>query len=778
MTNFRMLKLGSLSFAIPCSGLAIMIAATASAQNSPASDAGTDEGFSLEEIVVSARRTTENVQDVPITVNVVSAARLEDAGITNSAEIRNLVSNLYWDDNGGGTTENRITLRGINSNASRQGFDPGVGVYIDDVYIGDTTGFNSALLDVSQVEVLKGPQGTLFGRNTTAGAISIHTRRPSTQEYYTELSARAGNFDLREGRVLTNIPLSQQLAFSFSGMYRDREGYQEDFATDDTLNDEKFYGGRTQLLWTPSDAFELRWAADYFRNDDRQNVATCYGGFACGFNPDFDSIQNDVAADNASFTKRTLWSSSLSATWRAPSGLEWTSITAYQSREYHNDQDNDFTPVQYIRSGFHLPSDWQFSEELRVATRRSARLRAVAGLYYYHEERSIDIPQYLGSATAQLLGLPATTPPLTSTTNAQTETDSWAAFGQVTYDITATLIGELGVRYTKDSKDFAYAQRVTSGIESWPLPVRAIFGLLDPSDALAPGSGSVGPLTASDSWDKVTGLASLSWHVTDDLNFYVRYAQGFKSGGFQSTTVASHNVAGRPFVDSNPQIPFDPEDMDSWEIGLKSELLDHRLRLNLAAFHMDYSDIQMQYTDPVTRAKRVVNAGNAISKGVELELSATPFMGLTVDASVGLQTAELDSISVAIPNIDKGDKLPYGPETSANLTATYRYDFANNWQWVSSVTGNYRSEMWLDLGNTVGGAPPRPPVSALSPGMTQLSARIGFETPDQWSLYLWGANLTDERQITGSITSPLPWSAQAFTLNPPRTYGIELTARF
>ena len=776
MTTFKQAKLRASGLLAPCSGLAMLMAGAAPAQDTAPAAA---EGFNLEEIVVTARRTTENVQDVPLTVNVVSAARLEEAGITNSSEIRNLVSNLYWDDNGGGTTENRITLRGINSNASRQGFDPGVGVYVDDVYIGDTTGFNTALLDVAQIEVLKGPQGTLFGRNTTAGAISIHTRRPSPNEYYTEVSARAGNYDLREGRVLTNVPLSQQLALSFSGIYRDRDGYQKDISTGErSLNDETFYGGRAQLLWLPSDSFELRWAADYFHNDDRQNVATCYGGFACGFNPDFASIENDVAADNDSYTERTLWSSSLNATWRGAGGLELTSISAYQSREYHNDQDNDFTPMQFIRSGYHLPSDWQFSEELRLATRRSARLRAVTGLYYYHEERSINIPQFLGTTTAQLLGLPATTPPLTSTTNAQTETDSWAAFGQVTYDITPTLIGEVGLRYTYDSKDFAYVQRITGGLASWPLPVRGIFGLLDPSDQLAPGSGGVGPLTASDSWDQVTGLASLTWQATDALNLYVRYAQGYKSGGFQSTTVASHNVAGQPFVDSNPQLPFEPESMDAWEVGLKSELFERRLRLNLAAFHMDYSDIQLQYTDPTTRAKRVLNAGNALSKGVELELSAIPFEGLTLDASVGWQDAELDSISVTIPDIDKGDKLPYGPEQTANLTATYRYDFASQWQWLTSVTGSYRSEMWLDLANTVGGAPPRPPVSALSPSLTQLSARMGFETPGGWSVYLWGANLTDERAITSSIVSPLPWSAQAFSLNPPRTYGVELTARF
>jgi outer membrane receptor protein involved in Fe transport len=145
---------------------------------------------------------------------------------------------------------------------------------------------------------------------------------------------------------------------------------------------------------------------------------------------------------------------------------------------------------------------------------------------------------------------------------------------------------------------------------------------------------------------------------------------------------------------------------------------------------------------------------------------------------VGYQRSELDSLSVTIPNLNAGDKLPYAPQTTASLTATHQHHFANSWMWVSSVSANYRSEMWLDLANTPGGAPPLPPVSFLSPDLTLINARIGIEAPKIWSVYLWGANLTDAREITGSIQAPLPFFAQAFTLNPPRTYGIEVRARF
>lgn len=744
-----------------------------------------DEGVS-ETIIVTARRTAEDVQDVPGTVNVIDARRLENADVSNTSEIRNVVSNLQWEDNGGGTTENRITVRGLSSNASRQGFDPGVGIYLDDVYIGDTTGFNGALLDIERVEVLKGPQGTLFGRNTTAGAISIHTRRPSASQQFAELSLRAGNYDLREGRLVWNVPIADTVAFKVSGVYRDRAGYQENVVDgSQSLNSETFYGARAQLLWTPTNDLDVLLTADYFRNDDLQNVASCFGGIACGFNPTFESIFDDVAADNNSSTERTMWSTSLNVDWAAPGGYEWTSITAYQNREYHNDQDNDFTPVEFTRAGYHEPDDWQFSQELRVATPREHAVRGVAGLYYYHEDRSISIPQYIGSEVAAFFALPADTPPLTTTTDAEIQTTSWAAFGQAQFDITPSLIGELGVRYTADSKDFSYVQRVTGGLADWPLAVRGQFGLLDPSDfpTPAPGSlpaGSIGPLEASDDWAQVTSLASLTWRASEDLNFYVRYSQGYKSGGFQSTTVASHfdgpPLPGNLVVDSRPNVPFDNESVEAWEAGLRSEFFDRRLRVNLTGFWMNYSDIQLQYTDPATRAKTVLNAGEATSSGLELEISAALFDGFSLDAAIGVQDAELDSVSVVIPGIDAGDSLPYAPDTSASLTATYRHSLWGDWEFVTSLTGSYRSEMWLDLGNTIAG--PGVPVAFLSPELTLVSGRIGLEAADNWGVYLWGDNITDERVITGAIRPALPFAAEYFTLNTPRTWGIEIRAQF
>lgn len=730
----------------------------------------------LEEIVVTARRTTENVQDVPLTVEVVSGDRLQKTGVTNASEIRNLVSNVQWDDNGGGTTENRITVRGLSSNASRQGFDPGVGIYIDDVYIGDTTGFNSALLDIDRIEVLKGPQGTLFGRNTTAGAIAIHTRRPDTEQFLTDLKVKAGNYELMEGQILTNIPLDESLALKFAGFYRDRDGYQENVIDgSQSLNSETYYGGRAQLYWTPSSDLDVLLSADYFRNDDLQNVMTCFGGLVCGFNPEFGSIFEDKAADNSSHTERTLWSAALNVDWRLSDLYELTSVTAYQSREYHNDQDQDFTPAAIVRSGFHMPDDWQASQELRVSSASEHAVRGVAGLYVFHEDRSVSIPLIFGSDAATLLGLPPTTLPLVSTTDARTKTTSWSVFGQASFDLAPTVTGELGVRYTDDSKDFSYVQRVTSGIDSWPLELRGVFGVLDPSDPLP--AGRIGPLSASDDWSKVTGLASVMWQPADDLSLYLRYSQGYKSGGFQSTTVSSH-FEGAPtpdnlVVDSNPQVPFGPEDVDAWELGIKAGLFRNRIRVNASMFYMDYSEMQLQFTDPITRAKTVVNAGDAVSKGIEVELSALLWDALTLDAALGVQRAELTHIAVAIPGLEADDRLPYAPDSSASLSATYQHGLANGWTWTSTVTASYRAEMWLDLSNTPEG--PGVPVAFVSPDLTLLGARVGLETTDKWGIYLWGNNLTDKRVITSTEVAPLPYYAQAFMLNVPRTFGIEIT---
>ncbi|WP_331086077.1 TonB-dependent receptor [Phenylobacterium sp.] len=703
----------------------------------------------LEEIIVQARRTTESVQEVPLTVNVISADALEAKGVTQLSNIGTVVPNLVWVDSGGGTLSNKVSLRGIYSNANSQGFDPGVAIYLDDVYVGNQFGFNSALLDIDRIEVLKGPQGTLFGRNAAAGAITVHTTRPSTDEFSAVASGRVGNYDLREARLLLNAPLSKMAAVKGSFIYRDRGGYQRN-ALDGRrdLNDEHFYGGRLQLLIEPSERFEALATLEYFKNDDHQNVLSCAAGagaLPCP-NANVDAVLSDgLAADNNSTTQRTTWGATLKADWRPGAGLEMTSITAYRDIDVRQDQDQDYSAVDFIRSGFRVPKDWQFSQELRLATDQETRLRGVVGLFYFHEDRTTQLPLTFTQTALASIGVNAPRAFL-QVTDSRLKTTSWAAFGQGQFDVLPTLTAELGFRYARDEKDFTYEQTENDILALIPPPLQA--GLF-----LVPFPRS----SASASFSKPTYTGSVTWRAAETVRAYVRYATGFKAGGFQAAT----NSASY-----NPLVPFGPENSRQWEVGLKSELADGRVRFNAAAFRTSYDDTQVQLIDASTFQKVVGNLGSARARGLELELSAALAPGLTFDGNLGLQRARF------VSGPFDGRRFQYSPRRTASASLTYERAIVDDWQVFASGTVSYRSA--INLNTEASGSPG----FLSSPGVTLVNARVGVEREDgRLGVYLWGTNLADERRLTDFIPQG-PVQPPSYFVSTPRTYGVEVTTRF
>lgn len=705
------------------------------------------EGLTIEEIIVTATRRAESVQDIPLTVNVLSGQALEERGVSNFSEISALAPNVVWSDAGGGTTQNRITVRGIFSNATSQGFDPGVGIYIDDVYVGNQFGFNAALLDIERIEILKGPQGTLFGRNTSAGAIAIHTRRPSLDEATLDTSLKLGNLDLVEARASGNLPIGEIAALKVSGLYRDRDGYQRNVVTGKRdLNDENAVAGRAQLLIEPSAAFDMLLTGEYFKNDDHQDIYSCVdpatGPFAgiCAFNPTRQSVEDDLAADNNSINEREMWSLALRTDWRMGGGYELTTITAYRDLTVHVDQDQDYVALDLVRSGYDVPKDRQFSEEVRLATPADERLRGVVGLYYFNEDRRTIIPQIFTPLYIALQGLPPPSANVVALTDSTLETTNWAVFGQGQFDIIPSLTLELGVRYSDDEKQFQYQQ------------------------AGAPGFGiaTVGRTSADAAFDAITYTGSLNWAITDNLRTYVRYATGYKSGGFQSAVT---DTSPTPF---NPLMPFDEETSDQWEVGLKSSWLDQRLRANIAAFRINYEDIQQQILIPLPFPpggfNRIVgNFGTAESEGAELELSFAALASLSLEFNAGYQDARYTEGPLA------GRRIQYSPRKTAAASVSYRHGLWAGASGLASVSASYRDGIALNTNA------PGSPNFLSSPHMTTVNARVGVELADtRWGVYLWGDNLTDERRFTNFT----PGTVHSFHITPPITYGVEMRARF
>jgi iron complex outermembrane recepter protein len=737
-------------------------------------DAAAPAGKTLEELVVTARFAKENVQSVPITDNVLSTTDLQNRNVVRLTDLAGLVPNFQWDNSGGSSVnENlKMTMRGIDSGASQSGLEPGIGIYVDDVYLGDDLGFNNSLLDVNEIEVLKGPQGTRFGRNTVAGAISIHTIRPSFSDQTSEVEAGVGNYNLYEFKGFTNLPLADNLALKLSGIVRQRDGYLFNVVDGkQDLNNEDHFGGRAQLLWAPTSTLNLLFTADYFhdRGDDEGQV--CFGTgkkptfyTACNSaispitilgvtiptvnHPTIANISDGQAADNGSITRREMWSTSLNADWEAGGGNHLTSISSYRSLTASNDQDQDYTPLNLFRSGYNVPKDWQFSQELRLTTPETKQLRGVGGLFYFHEDRDAILPQDYTSLVLQVVGEPVGTPDQRTNTDADQVTDSLGAYGQVTYDITSTLSADLGARWTEDWKRFAYQESVDPLLLTQPL--NSLLGI-----------PVVVPLTHDhDSWGKATGNVSLDWKPTPDALLYLRYSTGFKSGGYNS------QLTSDTFTLTTK--PFGPEEMGQWETGAKLEGFDHRIRFNVAAFSMRYTNIQTEIEEPDTSLKYIINGGGAESKGVEVEFAAVPFPALTLEANAGLLHAKFTSFPAGGETDLVGKELYFSPKANATFSATYRQALPGGWSGLASATAVYRSAMWLDDANTEN-----------SPGDTTARGRLELTEPHaRWSVALWGDNLTDVRRITSETHGKFTIDGGAARLTDPRTFGLEVKAHF
>ena len=593
------------------------------------SDAVRASATTLSEVMVTARKTSQNVQDVPLTVNVLNSTALTNQGIANLSDLSAHISNLEWDDAGGSSNNSqRMSIRGLASGDSQFGFEPGIGVYVDDVYLGNEIGFNNTLLDIDRIEVLKGPQGTLFGRNTVAGAVSIHTKTPSVDSTYLDTDVSAGNYGLADVRMVGNVPTSADSALKLSAIYRVRDGYMFDVTTGkNDLNNEDHWGLRAQWLWTPTPTLSLLATADYFHDKGNQESQSCFGtgvnGNPCNTTSDPLSLRggalivngtvnhptqasttDDRGEDNDSTAFRTMWSTSLNATWTGWDKNTLTSIMSYRSLKSANDQDQDYTSLNLIRSGYDVPQDWQFSEELRLASDQEARLRGVAGLFYYHEDRQTVLPLTFTALAFTLVGMPTSTDH-TSLTDATQVTDSYAVYGQVYYDILPNLTIDGGLRYSEDRKAFTYVSTIDDFFAS----------------AAALGPPVAVPLThTSASFGDTTGEATLSWHVTKESMLYGHYSRGFKSGGFNDT---------QAFDDSTlPTHPFGPETLDQYEVGVKTQGFDNRVRFNAAVFKMYYSNMQVNFTDPSTRSQFVFNAGDSRSQGGGIRAHRAPGRGL------------------------------------------------------------------------------------------------------------------------------------------------------
>lgn len=689
----------------------------------------------LEEIIVTARKVEENLQETPIAITAFTGSALEDRQIFSTDMLDQVVPNLQFANNAplaGNNSSSQIFIRGIGQTDPTSTVDPGVGLYIDDVYIGNAVGGSMALRDIASVQVLRGPQGTLFGRNTIGGAILLSTTDPG-DEFGGKVRVGTGTDSLMDGFVALDAPFSSSLKARFSFGIRKQDGYVE--RTDGTdLGDTDTFTGMTKWIWSPSDRVRVTFAGDYSKSDENGSPlvfaaitesatfarvasfdAGC-PGMASNAVPvpmvQDNRCANDFQArgpfrNNGSLPLESTvenWGTSLKVAVDVTEDLQFKSITSYRDIRWTGARDADNTPLTILHTLYDVQGD-QFAQELQLAY-QTEPLTAVFGLYYF-EQTSDDI------ATVELNPPP---PGIQrDSDNNKVDNNSWAVFTQWTYNVTEKLAITAGGRYTEDEKG------------SFP----------DQFDYSNPAIKQVPAQWYRDTFSSFTPSASIAYRWTDDAMTYVSYAEGFKGGGWNS----HFNAVLTPEQQAALQ-RFEQEDAETIEVGAKFDL-GSTVRLNLAVFTSDYTDMQVTYRGPAPAgvAPFLTNAGKASIDGAEAELTWAPAQDWRIEASLGYLDAtidNLDNIPLAVlpPGLLVGNRLPFAPEWQGHVGLAYTAR-AGSLAIQPRVDASYQAETFFDAANTR-------EIAQLD-DVTTVNAQVQISTDGgPWRVTLGVNNATDE----------------------------------
>lgn len=753
----------------------------------------------LEEIVVTAQKRSQSVQDVPIAINAFDASFLQTTGVQNLEGLEQFTPGL--DAETLGVTQPIYKIRGIGSGGLSIGTDPAVGIYTDGIYVGRSASSNVEFSDIARIEVLKGPQGTLFGRNAAAGAIQVITNKPE-QEAAGSVRVRAGNYDKLLGEAIYNTPvIDDKLAARFNLISSSRDGYIDNALSGNDLADENYYAGRSSFLWTPEDATSLRYSFDYNRLNQDAPVAiglnselspTGTPGGEIGDVDVFGKVANDVL-DNEE--KRKLYAHSIELDQEFDS-TTMTFVVSYRHFDSNVLQDEDGLgslgyqpPVEYLYLDTeNIENNDQFYSELRFAG-ETGPLLWVGGLSFYDEdgEQTADVTANVGSLIRNLTSDPASgffaTPDdetcrllsglalgqefpcaafVTESMNNEAKTSSYAAFGDATWTFNDYVSLTGGVRFTYDDKKFG-----------WYNPPNTLTGD-SAQDVIFPGDASPeSALAKADwyrnqgSWNNVDPRLVLNLYPTGGVMVWASYANGYTAGGFNSLQVGSE---------------FDPEEVDNYELGVKSEMLDNTLRVNASVYHYIYSDkqdiVQVDTGGQVQVYSTIT--GDAQGSGFDSEVLWLPLENLAVGVSYGyldaqwtdrelngyydgcgapLRPGNLDGESLEGPKQRLSVTLDYDVPLGAKGTLLFHADQSlTDKQEVNSASSafctNYETQDDV---------------------LYLTNARITWEDAStDWRVALWAENLLDEDYIVSynAISSDL--GSPYVRRNYPRMYGVEV----
>jgi len=695
----------------------------------------------LGEVVVYAEKRAEEVQKIPSTITAIDAKGVENLQLKNINQIGRITPNFNVLDDGGASFP-VISTRGIFTNDQ----NPIVGIYVDDVPLFNIISLPSLLSDIESIEVLKGPQGSLYGRNALAGVINITTQRP-TNTFKGFAKAGYGNFNQYEFAAGISVPIVENKLFMrLSGQTTGRDAYiRNQFNGETNLLDRNVVVGNFHLNYFPSSrlSFSIGSNAEQRKINGGASIGEAVNSttaqaaevinLAVNNNP-YVTNQNE-----AGFTTITSINNSFKVGYEG-NGFRLDAITAYQYTKMDREGDEfDFTPAD-ILSGNTDQTIHTLSEEIRIRSTNDSKFQWIAGIYLYNVDDNDDADFIFGAdSPAGAFGIT----PLSQVTLADIRQYGFSVFGQADYAITDQLNLTAGIRYELEESFLDTDRSFNINGQDFALP-----GLFEPAT-----------FSANTSFDAVSPKFGLSYQLPNSLIF-ASMARGYRPGGVNS------------FGDNETNLTFNPEFSWNYEIGVKNKFWNNRARVNLSAFYINYEDQQISTIVGEQAIGIKSNIGNSKSYGIELESEAILFKGFSVIANVGYLQTEITDFRVnfqasdgSVNELDlAGNEQGMAPEWSGNLTLNYTFDITDNWKFNALLDYQYTGAFYFDVENVLE-----------QPSYALLNGRVSVSNKN-FELSFWGQNLSDEVYLSYALH--LMGTGLLANYGLPRTYGTSLTYRF
>jgi iron complex outermembrane receptor protein len=733
-------------FAVRALPLAAAIALASAPSFAQAPSGGPEQAGPLAEVTVTAQRVSERLQDVPLSVTALSAVELQDRQVLTGLDLARQVPNLYASNNVGLGSAASFFLRGVGQDESLPTSDPAIGVYVDGVYISRQVANNVLLYDLDRVEVLRGPQGTLYGRNTSGGAIKFVTRKPEANfGGYVDT-----NYEFEYNRYLidavVNAPFTDTLYGKLSVVNtKQQDGFIKDVTTGQDAWAPEATGVRGQLRWVPSEVADITATVEYLKDEGQEVIGqdrlfddqgTLFKVIS-GLPNQFEKTETNAVTVNGLFSF---------------GNVQLESITGYRDLDqtFYEDFSDQVIPAYKIpNAGTHR----QWSQEFTLSG-KAASVDWLAGVYYMDETNHV----FLGDELFLFGGFIAAN----FMKDLQNSTESSAVFAQATWHANDRLGLTAGGRYTEEKKDVSVDQFIV-------IPDPGIPGVTIPDYAPSDYPGARGPLLPF--WDTAAVQAAgtdtsptfsefdpklgVDYKITDSAMLFVSWTQGFKSGGWNARV-----------TDPRDFVLYEPETVDSYELGLKSQWLDNRLRANVTLFRADYNNFQITAINPATGSFITVNAAKMRNQGIEGEFAWSASDSVSLFANIGTNDAKYTESTS--PAVSVSDKVKRTPEMSYALGADIHYPIGNG-RLIGNVRYTHTDEYFADLANSE---------SAHVPPVGLFDVMFGYESSDAtWRATVSCKNCADEE----SFHSALDFGALGFATrfpNPPRQVFLNLRYNF